>query len=193
MWVTFAHVKKKFWEHSLTWLPLCCFHAIYLRAFSLSPNAQSSWTFAESFFKKWADWKVTSFCSARRFLERQIEGHSTTNLTSIQPAPDSCWLHFFFFSGRRVRVGRPWQPENDKAPQSHWKLPTVKWLWLCLAAPLRWAGCSGFSEAWAFCRGGPAETAAEVCLQDQKASLFRLGFQSTSFYYILMTSLIFYS
>lgn len=60
-------------------------------------------------------------------------------------------------------------------------------------ARLRLAGFSGFYEAWVFCRGGPAERIAEICPPDQKASLFRLKFQSTSFYYILTIRVIFYS
>lgn len=85
--------QKKEMRRALSDLQVCGFHAIYLRAFSLNPTAQSWWTIAMPSFKEWADWKVTLFCfPARQFLERQIEGHSSTNLTSIQPELDSCRL-----------------------------------------------------------------------------------------------------
>ena len=66
-------------------------------------------------------------------------------------------------------------------------------LTVCLAAHVGLAGSNGLYEAWAFCRGAPAERTAEVRLQDLRASLFRLRFQSTGFYYILMIRVIFYS
>lgn len=64
-------------------------------------------------------------------------------------------------------------------------------VWLAVRVGL--VGFTGFYEAWAFCGGGPAERTAEVRPQDQRESFFRLRFQSTSFYYILMIRIIFYS
>lgn len=158
------------------------------------PTAQSLRTFAEPSFKVWADWKATLFCSSpRRFLERQIEGHSATNLTSIQPEPDSCRLQYSL-----------WEESDYRKTLAAWKWQST-WEPLgdvycgsgsdCVfsCACLRLAGFHCFSEARAFCRGGPAERTAEVCPRYEKASLFRLRFQSTTFYYILMIRVIFYS
>ena len=66
-------------------------------------------------------------------------------------------------------------------------------LTVCSAVHVALAGSSGLYETRAFCRKGPAERTAEVRLQDQRGSLFRLRFQSTDFYYILMIRVIFYS
>ena len=59
-------------------------------------------------------------------------------------------------------------------------------LTVCSAVHVALAGSHALYETWAFCRKGPAERTAEVRLQDQRGSLFRLRFQSTDFYYILM-------
>lgn len=123
-------------------------------------------------------------------MKSQIEGHSAANLGSLQPKVDSC------ISQVSLGVEREFDGSGSlkmMALRATGSSPLWKWLCVFSCVCFRLAGFNGFYEAWAFCRGGPAVRTAEVCPQDQRAGLFRIRFQSTSFYYILMIRVIIYS
>ena len=147
--------------------------------------ANICWTISQS------DWSHLGLCCCKEIFWDTRWGTLThkCNLSTTWAPLLPIYLSF---------VGGEWEHSGSLNVTERWEAPGDPYcgkgsLTVCSAVHVALAGSSGVCETWAFCRKGPAERTAEVRLQDQRASLLRLRFQSTDFYYILMIRVTFYS